>query len=214
MCENEACYHLRLLNCPHAMIILIKKAAWLSNRDTFVRSRIFQREVMKMEVRKVLFPVDLAGSSYRIASRVRSIADQFDAELHLVNVVEALEGYSTFFVPHRSLDLMETEGMALAERHLEEFAEKYFQDRPRVKRAALRGNPVEQIRKYVESEKIDMVIVATHDRFPLERAIFGNVAEQIARSSPVPVTVINPSVDEEKAPMPAGSPVAQHVLTV
>jgi hypothetical protein len=109
---------------------------------------------------------------------------------------------------------METEGMALAERHLEEFAEKYFQDRPRVKLLAVRGNPVEQIRKYVESEKIDMVIVANHDRFPLERAIFGNVAEQIARSSPVPVTVINPSTDEEKAQMPVGSPVAQQGLTV
>jgi nucleotide-binding universal stress UspA family protein len=167
---------------------------------------------MKMEVRKVFFPVDLAGSSYRIASRVRSIADQLDAELHLVYVMEPLDGYSTFFVPHRSLDLMETEDMVLAERHLEEFAEKYFQDRPRVIRAVLRGNPVEQIRKYAESEKIDMVIVATHDRFPLEQAIFGNIAEQIARDSPVPVTVINPSIGEKKAHMPVGSQVAQKRL--
>ncbi len=167
-----------------------------------------------MEVRKVLFPVDLAGSSYRIASRARSIADRFGAELHLVYVLEALDGYSTFFVPHLSLDLMETEGMALAERHLEEFAEKYFEDRPRVKLAVFRGDPVEQIRKYVESEKIDMVIVATHNRLPLERAIFGDTAKHIARSSPVPVMVINPSIDEHMEQMTVESLIARQELAV
>ncbi|MFZ0931722.1 MAG: universal stress protein [Syntrophobacteraceae bacterium] len=164
-----------------------------------------------MEVRKIVFPVDLAGSSYRIASRVGSIAGQFDAELHLVYVVEALDGYNTFFVPHRSLDLMETEGKALAKRHLEEFAEKYFEDRPKIKLAVLRGKPVEQILKYVELEKIDMIVVDTHDRLPLERAIFGDIAEQLARTSSVPVTVINPFI-EEKAQ--AADAVVQQELTV
>jgi len=149
-----------------------------------------------MDIRKVVFPVDLAGSSYRIAPRVRSIVDELDAELHVVIVVESFEGYNTFFVPHRSLDLMEKEGEALEKRHLEEFAEKYFQDRPGVKLAVLRGDPVEQIRRYIESEGIDMVIMATHDKFPLERAIYGDIVEQITRTSPVPVTVINPFVDK------------------
>jgi hypothetical protein len=57
-------------------------------------------------------------------------------------VVETLEGYSTFFVPHRSLDLMEMEDMKLAGRHLQEFAEKYFEDRPKVKLMVLTGDPV------------------------------------------------------------------------
>jgi len=151
-----------------------------------------------MGLKKIVFPVDLAGSSYRIASQVRSIVDQFDAELHLVYVLETLERYSTFFVPHRSLDLMEMEGIALAQRHLEEFSEKYFEDRPKVKLAVLRGNPGEQIRRYVESEGIDMIIVASHDRPRLERAIFGDIAEQVARISPVPVMVINPFVEDER----------------
>ncbi len=151
-----------------------------------------------MEVKQIVFPVDLTGSSYRIASWVRSFADQFDAELHLVYVVESLEGYSTFLVPHMSLQLMEPEIMALAKRHLEEFAEKYFQDRQGVKCAVLEGNPSEQIQKYISSEGIDMVIVATYDRPRVERAIFGDMAEQIARTSPVPVMVINPFMEEKR----------------
>ncbi len=167
-----------------------------------------------MEVRKVVFPVDLAGSSYRIAPRVRSVVDQFDAELHLVYVLETLEGYSTFFVPHRSLDLMEMEGMALAKRHLGAFAEKYFEDRPKVKLVVLHGNPVEQIRKYIESEGIDMVIVASHDPPRLERAIFGDIAEQIARTSPVPLMVVNPFVEEKAHITVVGRPIATQGLVV
>ena len=113
-----------------------------------------------MEIKKILFPIDLAGSSYRIVPQVRSIADQFDAELHLLFVVGTLERYHTFYVPHPSLDIMEKEGLKHAQRQLEEFAEKYFEDRPKVKTVVLRGDPVEQIRKYIESEGIDKVVVA------------------------------------------------------
>ncbi len=149
-----------------------------------------------METKKVLFPVDLAGSSYRIVPQVRSIVDQFDAELHLLFVVGTLERYHTFYVPHASLDIMEKEGLKHAQRQLEEFAEKYFEDRPKVKTLVLHGNPVEQIRKYIESAGIDMVVVASVGRHGLERAIFGDIAEEIIRTSPVPVTTVNPYVTE------------------
>lgn len=154
-----------------------------------------------MSVKKVIFPIDLAGSSHRIASQVRSIVDNLDAELHLVIAVDIFKGYDTFFIPHRSLDLMEMEDMALAKRDLEEFAEKYFQDVPRVKRVVLHGKPVEQIRKYVVSEEADMVIVAAHHLPFLERTIFGDMAGKIVRTSPVPVTAINP-FDLEKIDIP------------
>src|SRR5208283_336191 len=151
---------------------------------------------MKMETKKILFPIDLAGSSYRIVPQVRSIADQFDAELHLIFVVGTLERYHTFYVPHPSLDIMEKEGLKLAQRQLEEFAEKYFEDRPKVETVVLRGNPVEQIRKYIESAGIDMVVVASIDPHGLERTIFGDIAKEIIRTSPVPVTTVNPFVPE------------------
>jgi hypothetical protein len=37
-----------------------------------------------------------------------------------------------------------------------------------------------------------MVIVTSHERQGIQRAIFGNTAEEIVRISPVPVTIINP----------------------
>ena len=161
-----------------------------------------------MSVKKVVFPVDLAGSSYRIAPRVRSMAEELNAELHLVLVVETFKGYDTFFIPHRSIDLMETENFALAKRDLEEFADKYFEDFPGVRLVVLHGKPAEQIRKYIVSEGIDMVIVAAYDRSFFERRIFGDVANRIARTSPVPVEVINPfETGKTHFPSPVSGPV-------
>ena len=78
-------------------------------------------------------------------------------------MVGTLERYHTFYVPHPSLDIMEKEGLKHAQRQLEEFAEKYFEDRPKVKTVVLRGNPVEQIQKYIELEGIDKVVLASVD---------------------------------------------------
>lgn len=150
-----------------------------------------------MEIKRVLFPVDLAGSSYRIVPRVRSLVDKFGAELHLLFVVEPMDGYNSFYIPHPSLNLMETEDVKHAARQLEEFTDKYFQDRPKVVQVVLRGDTVAEIRRYIDSAGIDMVIVTSHERQGLKRAIFGNTAEQITKISPVPVTVINPYIGED-----------------
>ncbi len=155
-----------------------------------------------MEIKRILFPVDLAGSSHKIVPQVTELADKFDAEIHLLFVVGTFEEYSTFFVPHPSIDLMEIEGVKRAEEKITEFAENYFQDNPRVVKVVLRGNPVEEIRKYIGSAGIDLVVVTAHDRRGLQRAIFGSIAEEIIRTSPVPVLSINPELAEARLPHP------------
>lgn len=54
------------------------------------------------------------------------------------------------------------------------------------------GDPASQVIKYAEEHDIDLIITATHGRKGLEHAIFGSVAENIVRNSPVPVMTINP----------------------
>lgn len=151
-----------------------------------------------MEIRRILFPVDLTGFSSRVVPEVLFMAKKFDAQVHLLFVVGTLEEYSTFFVPHPSLDLLEMQNMTLAEQKLDEFAEQYMGDYPLIKKVVLRGHPVSEMQKYVESAEIDMIIMASHGRHGLERALFGSVADEITRNSPVPVLCINPDAEKKK----------------
>ena len=39
---------------------------------------------------------------------------------------------------------------------------------------------------YAQEEKIDLIIMGTHGRKGLEKALFGSVAEKVVKNSPVP----------------------------
>ncbi|WP_245781380.1 universal stress protein [Halopelagius inordinatus] len=52
------------------------------------------------------------------------------------------------------------------------------------------GNPHEEIPDYASEYGIDMVIMGTHGRTGLDRAVMRSVAERVVRRSPVPVLTV------------------------
>jgi nucleotide-binding universal stress UspA family protein len=49
-----------------------------------------------------------------------------------------------------------------------------------------------KINEYVEDTDIDMIVMGTHGRSGLKRALVGSVAEKTMRNSPVPVVMVPP----------------------
>jgi nucleotide-binding universal stress UspA family protein len=52
------------------------------------------------------------------------------------------------------------------------------------------GNPSEEIVRLAQLEKADLIVMGTHGRRGLSRALLGSVAEQVLRTSPVPVLAV------------------------
>jgi len=74
---------------------------------------------------------------------------------------------------------------------LQEFMEAFFMtDSCKVKVAF--GDPAGEVLKYVELEGIDLIIIGTHGKKGIERALFGSVANRVVKKSPVPVLTVNP----------------------
>jgi nucleotide-binding universal stress UspA family protein len=69
--------------------------------------------------------------------------------------------------------------------------EERLQGCPNFQRKVVSGDPVSEIVKEIEAEGINMVVMGTHGRRGLEERIFGSVAENVVKKSPVPVLVIN-----------------------
>jgi nucleotide-binding universal stress UspA family protein len=152
-----------------------------------------------MEIDKILFPVDLKGSSAKIANYVIFMAKKFKAEVHVLFVVDTMAQYHNFYVPHPSLDQFELENIKRAERLLKEFAEEHLDGYGRVKIVVLRGNRVDQITKYADSAGIGVIIMATHAPHGIERTLFGSVVDEIIRNAPVPVLCINNIAAEKES---------------
>ncbi|SIR75985.1 universal stress protein [Natronorubrum thiooxidans] len=52
------------------------------------------------------------------------------------------------------------------------------------------GEPARLILEYATDEAVDHIVLGSHGRLETNRALYGSVAETVARRSPVPVTVV------------------------
>jgi nucleotide-binding universal stress UspA family protein len=149
-------------------------------------------------IKKILFPVDLSESSDRIVETVLEFKRRFDAELHLLYVARVFGYFSTMYVNLSTISSMESAICSGAEKGLKEFQERYFSDVSDVVARVTPGYASEEIIIYAKSENIDLIIMGTHGRSGLGKMVFGSVADQVLRTSPIPVTVVNPhyQIDE------------------
>jgi len=59
----------------------------------------------------------------------------------------------------------------------------------------LEGNPSEELIRYAEEEKMDIVVMGTLGKTGLNRLLLGSVAENLVRHSKVPVMVVRDKCD-------------------
>lgn len=60
------------------------------------------------------------------------------------------------------------------------------------------GNPAESIILYAQKKKIDLIIMTSHGKSGIIRAVMGSVADEVVRNSGKPVLVIRPNNHSEK----------------
>ena len=138
-----------------------------------------------LDYKKILFPVDLSETSAKIIPHVKTIADKFGAEIHLMFVAKVHEYYVENEEP----------GVGIKKK-VQEYKEEYLKDIPDTDVVVADGEAADEILSYIDSTGIDLVVMATRGRKALDKAIFGSVAANVARSAPVPVFFVNPYRDK------------------
>ena len=139
---------------------------------------------------KILFPVDLSEDTSKIALHVKEVADKFDAEIHIIYVAHVTQYYNGLYLEATYVGDFETEVVKAAEQRLKNFVNEDFKDRS-INAKVLIGYPGGEILRYVKTEGTDLIIMG-HSSKGIKRALMGSVAGHVAKSSPVPVMVINP----------------------
>lgn len=143
-----------------------------------------------MEIKKILFATDFSeGSSHALPYAV-DIARRYGAKLYFVHVIYDVAKTSGWYVPHVSLDEIYND----MEKNAKAELEKSFVDEMRgfkdVEHVVLKGTPYEEIARFAEDNKIDLVIIGTHGRKGFDRMLFGSTAEQVVRHAPCPVLTV------------------------
>ena len=137
--------------------------------------------------RRILLPTDGSEASSTAAEAAVTLADQFDAELHVIHVLE------------HDRPSTDTDGVDAPARGGEEAVRAVVESAASsgveaTKRVIEKRKPIHQeILTYTDEHSIDCIVMGTRgrSRLSLSRAVLGSVAELTLRESPVPVMTVH-----------------------
>jgi nucleotide-binding universal stress UspA family protein len=147
----------------------------------------------------ILVATDFGEPSTRAVDTAIDLAKAFDATLTLVHVYE-IPSLAYAGAPFSAVDLL-TPIQEMAQAQVEREVARVRERVPGVRSVVRRGSPWHEILATIEDTHADLVVIGTHGRRGLSRALLGSVAEKIVRASPVPVL----SVHDGSPPEPANA---------
>jgi nucleotide-binding universal stress UspA family protein len=152
-----------------------------------------------LTINKILCPTDFSEPSYVGLKTANDLAVHFSAELILAHVVAPFHVYLPIppvsgagFNP----TLYEDERVKALEKSLGEVAKNKISPDLQFRTTLLKGNPADQIVELADTEKVNMIVMATHGWTGWRRFISGSVAERVVRLAICSVLTV-PAPQEE-----------------
>jgi nucleotide-binding universal stress UspA family protein len=145
-----------------------------------------------IEIRKILAPTDFSDHSCYALAYARTFANRWDAELHLLNVIEPTVFPTEAGLTPMGMINLDTELSQAAERAMNELLKREEVQGARTVTSIMHGRASSAIIDYAQANGIDLIVIATHGRTGLEHFIFGSTAERVVRESPCPVLTVRP----------------------
>ncbi len=143
-----------------------------------------------MPITRFLCPVDFSEGSRAALRAAVELAQPASAEINLLHVFASPKVIGDTLAEvatpdavarleqeaHRGLAQLKQEAVALGAK--------------KVETGAVAGTPWDEIVKAAEKRKIDVIVMGTHGRTGIKRALVGSVAENVVRHAPCSVFVI------------------------
>jgi universal stress protein A len=140
-------------------------------------------------LKQILVPTDFSETSEVAAKYARALAQAFNADLHLMHVLEnpylAYDPMS-FTPPVNFLEQLEAQTRERMLRFLVEWEPMH----PHVDVVTTQGSAFLEIIRYAREHNIDLIVLGTHGRGPIAHMLMGSVAEKIVRKAPCPVLTV------------------------
>lgn len=150
-----------------------------------------------VKIKRVVIPTDFSDGARNALNYAISFCQEFDAELHLLNVIHDLSlevpdfGMGLAFpayvenLPQKQQDLEEETLKALAG-----LVDPEWQKDRVVSLVTRQGVPYVEIVRYVRDLPADLVVMGTHGRSGIAHTLLGSVAERVVRKCPCPVLTV------------------------
>jgi nucleotide-binding universal stress UspA family protein len=143
---------------------------------------------------RILIPTDFTYCSFYAMKYAVALARRYKAQLHLAHCVTTAPlmpwGTTSYWLWSEGLCAQEACMCERARARLRHLGRMIEAEGIEAECHVLRGSPCDQIVALARELKSELVVVGTHGRIGVEHALFGSVAEDVARRSPAPVLTI------------------------
>lgn len=145
---------------------------------------------------RILIPTDGSAQAKPAVEMALGLARTHGATLHVLFIVDQPttvsgmgEGFSGL---DDLLDALEERGHRATKAIVEQARERDIETTAAVRR----GNPHDDILSYAEDNDIDVIVMGTHGRTGVKRALLGSVTENVVRHSEIPVLTVHRDPEE------------------
>lgn len=144
------------------------------------------------DYRRILLAVDLTEESNRVAVRATSLARIYDAELHIVHVIEPLSLAYGGDIP-MDLSSVQEQIHDQAKSHLAEFAATL--GIPVDWQYLIFGRPESEIQRVADAKEADVIVVGSHGRHGLA-LLLGSTANGVLHGATCDVLAVRVGAEE------------------
>lgn len=159
--------------------------------------------------KRLLVPLDGSRFGSRALRYATEVAQRFSAEVILIRVVRpttpviAAEAHG---VASPAESEIAVQAALEADKRKTARAKRYLLDKVRAIRSrhieasyqVAIGNPAQSIMQFSKKKNIDLIVMTTHGKSGLKRAVMGSIADVVIRESGKPVLVIRPQTSSKK----------------
>jgi len=138
----------------------------------------------QIELRRVLVGCDFSPDSSLALQHALSLAQEFEAELHLMHVLEPSTGLAEEL--QRSL-------MDALQQRLSALIPEAAQTWCRVTTTLSVGQPHEELSQYAVNHDIDLIVLGVRGHSLVERLLVGSTTDRVLRQAPCPVLSVHPT---------------------
>ncbi len=143
-----------------------------------------------LEIKKILLATDLGGNSERATEYARLFVSQFNAELHVLHVLEDVPTNTPVFGGGIALNTYIHESASVAEQKIHTLFEPSWRIGKQLFAATADGEPATEVLRYTTEHGIDLIVLGTHGRSGLSQILLGSVAAKVTHQAKCPVVVV------------------------
>ena len=156
-----------------------------------------------MEIKKILLATDFLSGAAHATPYAADLAGRYGAKLYVVHVIQDVAKLTEWYAPRVNLSELKKSMEEKSKQELQQCCTLGLGGYKNVEYRLLTGVPHEEILKFQQDNKIDLIVIGANSRKAAgAKEVFGSTADRVVKFATCPVLTVMPTgeIPESKDP--------------